>query len=197
MHPCERFSSHVPVHFFPCPFLLRFFSIVFLKREESFIKGIFDINADCAPSGFRVKRGTACATFRLRWRQAEYPVQKGHILCPFWSPAAAGRTPGSIWSQAVTELGNSFTLSPSSPPYFNYYTVKENNMTTTWRDLLYPAEWGFRFFIAAMLVALFSQFATMGFVLFFYLMIIGCAVCLILQLRILILVMTRKIHLPD
>ena len=66
-------------------------------------------------------------------------------------------------------------------------------MTYNWRELLYPAEWGFRFFFASMLVALVSHFATMEFVLLFYLMVAGCGVCLLLQLRIAILSILGKI----
>lgn len=69
-------------------------------------------------------------------------------------------------------------------------------MTNTWRDFLYPAEWGFRFFIASMLVALISRLATLEFVLLYYLMVAGCAVCLLLQLRITVLFILGKIPAP-
>ncbi|MDE4908968.1 hypothetical protein L0665_10150 [Methanogenium marinum] len=80
-----------------------------------------------------------------------------------------------------------------SSPTFTISLIKEKNMTYDWRELLYPAEWGFRFFIASMLVALVSHFATMEFVLLFYLMTAGCAFCFLLQLRIAILSILGRI----
>ncbi len=66
-------------------------------------------------------------------------------------------------------------------------------MTYNWRELLYPAEWGFRFIIVAQLVALISFFSGTDYVLFYYLMWSGCTVCFLLQLRIAILFIQGRI----
>ena len=67
-------------------------------------------------------------------------------------------------------------------------------MTYNWRELLYPAEWGFRFIFIALLVALISFFSSTDYVLFYYLMWSGCAICLLLQLRITVFVIMGKIQ---
>ena len=69
-------------------------------------------------------------------------------------------------------------------------------MTNTWRELLYPAEWGFRFFFAAVLVALVFRFSTTESVFAFWVMGAGCAVCFLLQMRITILFILGKIPAP-
>ncbi|MDE4908169.1 hypothetical protein L0665_06045 [Methanogenium marinum] len=69
-------------------------------------------------------------------------------------------------------------------------------MTETWRELLYPAEWGFRFIIAALLIALVFRFSSVEAVVGFWILIAGCAVCLLLQVRVTILAMWGKIRIP-
>lgn len=69
-------------------------------------------------------------------------------------------------------------------------------MTNTWHELLYPAEWGFRFFFAAVLVALVFRFSTIESVVLFWVMVAGCAVSFLLQVRIAILVVLGRITVP-
>ena len=66
-------------------------------------------------------------------------------------------------------------------------------MTNTWRELLYPAEWGFRFAITALLVAIINSLSSIDYALLYYALWIGMAICFLLQLRITILFILGKI----
>ncbi|WAI01356.1 hypothetical protein [Methanogenium organophilum] len=79
---------------------------------------------------------------------------------------------------------------------FNSATVKEKIMTYNWRELLYPAEWGFRFFITSMLVALVFRFSTTESVFAFWALAAGCGICFLMQVRITILFILGKIPAP-
>ncbi|MDE4907162.1 hypothetical protein L0665_00775 [Methanogenium marinum] len=83
-----------------------------------------------------------------------------------------------------------------SSPTFTIYAINEKIMTNTWRELLYPAEWGFRFFFVAALVALVFRFSTTESVFAFWAMVAGCAVCFLVQVRITILFIRGKIPAP-
>ncbi|WAI00551.1 hypothetical protein [Methanogenium organophilum] len=69
-------------------------------------------------------------------------------------------------------------------------------MTNTWRELLYPAEWGFRFAITALLVAIINSLSSIDYALLYYALWIGMAICFLLQLRITILALLGKIPTP-
>ena len=57
-------------------------------------------------------------------------------------------------------------------------------MTYAWRELLYPAEWGFRFTILALLVAIINSLTATDYTLVYYTLWIGLLICFLLQARI-------------
>ena len=66
-------------------------------------------------------------------------------------------------------------------------------MTYSWRELLYPAEWGFRFTILALLVAIINSLSITDYAPFYYMLWTGMLVCFLLQARITILFAMGKI----
>lgn len=65
-------------------------------------------------------------------------------------------------------------------------------MTYNWRELFYPAEWAFRFFIALMLVAIINSLSTTDYTLLYYALWTGLGICFLLQARITIRFITGK-----
>ncbi len=66
-------------------------------------------------------------------------------------------------------------------------------MTYAWRELLYPAEWGFRFAITALLVAIINSLSSIDYAPLYYVLWIGMAICFLLQLQIAILSILGRI----
>ncbi|MDE4907525.1 hypothetical protein L0665_02695 [Methanogenium marinum] len=66
-------------------------------------------------------------------------------------------------------------------------------MTYDWPTLLYPAEWGFRFFIFGVIIFLVSGLSTTLFMVAYWTMIAAAAGAFLIQARILFLVATGRI----
>ena len=75
--------------------------------------------------------------------------------------------------------------------------MKEKNMIPNLREICYPAEWAFRFIIAALLIAIINSLSSTDYTIIYYLLWAGAAFCFILYLRNTILSLLGKYPTPD